>query len=336
MIGGGVVSARDEQSRNEDARREEALKPAAIQAEGISHRYGRVQSLDQVSFQVPRGAFYALLGPNGAGKTTLLKILLGLLRPRSGTVRVDGVPVSKLKAEHRQRVGYVAEGQDLPKWMTLRRLERYLAPLYPRWDKGLADQLRERFRLPLDRKIRRMSRGEQMKVALLTSLAPRPSVLILDEPFTGMDALVKDELVNGLLELAQGSDWTVLLCSHDIGELEMLADWVGFLDRGRLILSEPLELFRDRFRRVEVSLSPGSLTEITGLPVTWMSPRRSGNRITFITCDHGAPGWESDVRVRLPGTMRLDARPASLREAFVALAAEGMGGRDWEAEGGLG
>ncbi len=306
-----------------------------IQTHGLSHRYGRTWALHDVDLEIPRGSLYALLGPNGAGKTTLLKVLMGLVRPTSGEALLTGKPIRSLTTDQRARIGYVAEGQVLPGWMTVSRLLKYLAPLYPTWDAALADHLRDRFRLPLDQKIRRMSRGERMKVALLASLAPRPDILIMDEPFTGMDALVKDELIYGLLELAQGGDWTVLLCSHDIGELETLADWVGFLDRGRLILSEPLDVLRDRFRRVEASLGPGSLTELNGLPPTWLAPQRSGNRLTFVTCDHGVESWEREVRASLPGVARLETQPASLREIFVALASEGMGGRDWAREGGL-
>lgn len=306
-----------------------------IQTFGLAHRYGRTWALRDVDLEIPEGSLYALLGPNGAGKTTLLKLLMGLLRPTQGEALLGGRPIHSLSVEERARIGYVAEGQELPGWMTLTQLERYLAPLYPTWDPDLAAHLRDRFRLPRDRKVKKMSRGEQMKVAMLATLAPRPRILIMDEPFTGMDALVRDEIVYGLLELAQGGEWTVLLCSHDIGELENLADWIGFLDRGRLILSEPLDLLKDRFRRVDVALQAGSLTEMSGLPPTWLSPKRSGNRISFVTCDHGVEGWEADVRVNLPGAERVSVEPATLREIFVALAAEGIGGRDWESQGGL-
>ena len=309
--------------------------PPVVQTNRLSHRFGRTWALREVDLEIGEGSLYALLGPNGAGKTTLLKVLMGLLHPTRGDAHLRGRPIGSLSTRERARIAYVAEGQDLPGWMTLRQLVAYVAPMYERWDAGLARHLEDRFRLPADRKIRRMSRGEQMKTALLAALAARPEILIMDEPFTGMDALVKDEIVYGLLELAQSGDWTVLLCSHDIGELENLADQVGFLDRGRLILSEPLEVLRGRFRRVEVQLGTGALTEMNGLPPTWLSPQRAGNRVSFVTCDHGVIGWEDDVRVNLPGAGRVEVSGASLREVFVALAAEGMGGRDWETTGGL-
>ena len=309
---------------------------SAVYTKGLSHRYGRHTALDGVELAVPRGSLYALLGPNGAGKTTLMKILLGMLRPTAGHAWIGGRSVTTLGPDDRHWLAYVAEGQDLPDWMTVDQLAAYLAPLYPSWDYELAAELRDRFRLPPRLKIRRMSRGQKMKAALLAALAPRPEILVMDEPFTGMDALVKDELVRGLLDLTHERDWTVFICSHDIGELEMLADWVGFLDRGRLILSEPMDVLRDRFRRVEVRMEPGPLVELETLPPTWLSPRRAGERVEFVTCDHGVAGWEDEVRGHLLGSRSIQSRPTSLKDIFVALAAEGLGGRDWEREGGLG
>lgn len=307
----------------------------AIETFGLGHRYRRTTALVDVDLEVPEGSLFALLGPNGAGKTTLMRILLGLLRPTHGDVRIAGSDPVRLTSRERQRIAYVAEGQELPGWMTVGGLQSWLAPLYERWDAPLARHLQERFRLDPNRRIKHLSRGERMKAALLVALAPRPEVLVMDEPFTGMDALVKDELVYGLLELTQGEDWTVLLCSHDIGELEALADHVAFLERGRLILSEPLDVLRSRFRVVEARVRNGTLTDLSGLPPMWLSPRRAGQRISFVTCEHGAEGWEASVRENLPGVEELEARPASLREVFVALAAEGLGGRDWESQGGL-
>ncbi len=164
-----------------------------------------------------------------------------------------------------------------------------------------------------------------MKVALLCTLAPRPRLLIMDEPFSGMDALVKDELVHGLLEFSSNEGWSVLLCSHDIGEVELLADSVGFLDHGRLIISEPLDVLRDRFRWVEVMMNGGPMVTPEALPPDWMSVGRSGRRARFVVSDHGAPTWERDVHDRFPGAQRVDVRPASLREVFVALARERLG-----------
>ncbi|CAN5880758.1 hypothetical protein BH23GEM9_BH23GEM9_26070 [soil metagenome] len=295
---------------------------AAIEVAGLTHRYGRVVALTDVSLAVPEGAVYALLGPNGAGKTTLVQILIGLLRPRAGRVEVLGTAQASLRAEDRARIGYVAEGQRLPRWMRLRELEAYLAPLYPGWDPSLADDLRRRFRLDPERRVGRLSRGEQMKAALLCALAPRPRLLLMDEPFTGMDALVKDELVRGLLGAAAGEGTTVLISSHDLAELETLADWVGFLDRGRLLLSEPMEALRGRFRRVELVAAPGTAAMLD-LPPGRLLEERAGQRVSFLVSDPGDV-VEADLRRRLGGAVHVEVRGATLREIFVALAQEGQ------------
>ena len=299
-----------------------------VETVGLTHRYGRFTALQDVDLVIPEGSLYALMGPNGAGKTTLLKILLGLLPPSEGSVRLLGKEGRRLSLAERASIGYVAEGQQLPDWMTLEQLERHLAPLYKTWDYGLATELRKSFRLPSTQRIRKLSRGERMKVALLCALAPRPKLLIMDEPFSGMDALVKDELVHGLLEFSSNEGWSVLLCSHDIAEVEHLADAVGFLDRGRLILSEPLDVLRDRFRWVEVMMNGGPMITPEALPPDWLSVGRSGRRAHFVVSDHGTPTWERDVHDRFPGAQRVDVRPASLREVFVALARERLGANE--------
>src|SRR5689334_1069458 len=156
---------------------------AAIEADRVSYRYGGVTALRELELAVPEGALYALLGPNGSGKTTLLQILIGLRKAQSGHASVLGLDSARLSVSDRARIAYIAEGQPLPGWMRLEQLEAYLAPLYPTWDKSLANQLRDRFHLDPKRKISAFSRGGQMKAALLCALAPRPKVLLMDEPF---------------------------------------------------------------------------------------------------------------------------------------------------------
>lgn len=290
----------------------------AIDVAGVSYAYGRVEALRDLTFAVPEGALYALLGPNGSGKTTLLQVLMGLRRPQAGVATVLGVDTRALGARDRESIGYIAEGLTLPGWMRLRELESYLAPLYPSWDRALARDLRDQFALDPARRIRTLSRGQQMKAALLCALAPRPRLLIMDEPFTGMDAVVKDELVRGLLDSSGSQGWTVLLCSHDIGELELLADWAGFLADGRMRVSEPMDTLRRRFRHVEVVVdgplpAPGD---------DWLSVERSGNRLSFVL-SNATDDSAARLRARFPNATRLDVREPSLREIFVALARGG-------------
>lgn len=295
---------------------------AVLELEGLTHRYGRTESLSGVSLSLEAGTVYALVGPNGAGKTTLLRIVAGLLRPSGGRARLLGHETRRLRREQRAMIGYVAEGQRLPDWMRLRDLESYLAPLYGSWDAQLAWELRQRFELDEGRRIGALSRGGRMKAALLCALAARPRVLLLDEPFTGMDVVVKDELVRGMFATSVGEDCTIVIASHDLVELEALADAVGYLKEGRLVVSEPMERL-ERFRRVELVLREAG-SALPDLPGGRLSEERSGPRLTFIVSDPEGD-VAGELRRRIPDALHIDVRPATLREVFVALTRAGAG-----------
>jgi ABC-2 type transport system ATP-binding protein len=288
----------------------------AINVSKLSYRYGRTHALRNLDLVVPHGAFYALLGPNGSGKTTLLQLLAGIRHASEGRAEVLGKDSTHLDPADRMRIGYVAEGQQLPNWMRLGEFEAYLAPMYSSWDRALANQLRHRFDLDSKQKLGAMSRGQYMKAALLCALAPRPSLLLLDEPFTGIDVRVKDELVRGLLDSISGEGWTVVLSSHDIGELEMLADWVGFLDHGCMQLSEPIDSLRARYARIDVIAS--SDVPMSRLPVHWMSVEHSARRLSFVV-DNADVTPHQSIRAVL-GDVTVESREVTLRELFIALA----------------
>ncbi len=297
---------------------EEAMETAAVSAQGVAYRYrAGADALHGVDLSIPEGALFALLGPNGAGKTTLMQILAGLRRATHGRATVLGVDCASITYRDRMSIAYVNESQRLPGWMRVDQLLAYVAPLYPAWDASLAAKLRERFQLPPDRPIRTFSRGERMKAALLCVLGPRPRLLLMDEPFSGMDAIVKDELVRGLLESAGTEGWTIVLSSHDIGELEMLADRVGILVDGRMRLVASMDDVRGRFKKVEVTSSeplPGGMSQRE-----WMSVETTTNRVGFVAdaTDDGA--FLGHLSRRFPKA-RVDVRAATLREAFVAVA----------------
>src|ERR1022692_2662201 len=219
-----------------------------IESHQLSRKYGRSDALHGLDLAVPAGSIFAFIGPNGAGKTTTIKVLMNLLEPTGGTARVLGVDSRKLTPRERRQIGYVSENQKLPDWMTVDQLMRYCRPFYPTWDRGLEKKLLRQFELPLDRKLSHLSRGMLMKAALLASLAYRPKLLVLDEPFSGLDPLVRDEFIKGALEVSQQEEWTIFISSHDINEVEQLADWVGIIDTGRLNLAEPIADLQGRFR----------------------------------------------------------------------------------------
>jgi ABC-2 type transport system ATP-binding protein len=299
-----------------------------VEVQHLSHRYGKQVALSDVSLRIPAGSVYALLGPNGSGKTTLLHVVMGMLPPTSGEVRVFNTPVAQLTTAHRARIGYVAEGMELPNNMTLAQLERYVTPLYPTWDHALATSLRERFQLDGSRKLRTLSRGEHMKAALLCALAPRPELLIMDEPFTGMDAAVKDDLVRGVLEMSGREGWTVIIASHDLAELELLADWVGFLKNGTLQLHEPMEVLRARYRWVDIVTSSPS-AQLPGVrPREWVWAEAAGSRVRVLVSEPNEAVLQAAARAWYTDAVRVDVSDASLRDVFVALTRADSGVRE--------
>ena len=224
----------------------------AVFTENLSKSYGRTSALSKVTLTAPQGAIYALVGANGAGKTTLIKLLMNIVRPTAGRARVLGIDSGALAGAAFNRIGYVSENQELPEWMTVAFLLDYLRPFYPQWDRGLEKQLIAQFDLPLTRKLKHLSRGMRMKAAFAGALAYRPSLIVLDEPFSGLDPLVRDELIEGLLDRAP--ETTIFLSSHDLAEIESFASHIGYVEQGRLLFSEEMSALADRFREVTITL----------------------------------------------------------------------------------
>jgi ABC-2 type transport system ATP-binding protein len=292
-----------------------------IEIRQLTLRYGHLEAVHDLSLDVPAGSVCALLGPNGAGKTTTLKVLLNLLPPTRGGARVLGVDSRRLGEREFAQIGYVSENQELPPWMTVRQLFDYCRPFYPTWDAVLEKTLLARFDVPPERKLKHLSRGARMKVSLLSSLAYRPRLLVLDEPFSGLDALVRDELIHGLLETVTAGETTVLISSHDIAEVERLCDRVALIDAGWLQLTEPTETLQARFRRVEVDLRDGP-ANLVGSPAGWLELEQAGNRVCFVDSQYHREVTEGECRVRFPEA-EVKAYPMPLRDIFVALARSG-------------
>src|SRR5215470_1283300 len=177
----------------------------AITTQRLCKKFRSVAALADLELEVPEGSIYALVGPNGAGKTTALKVLMNILSPSRGKAEVLGVDSRRLSPRELAVIGYVSENQKMPYWMTVKYFLAYLKPFYPTWDDAAAAELVRQFELPLDRKLGQLSRGMQIKASLVSSLAYQPKLIILDEPFTGLDPLVRDQLIEGLLERAGGA-----------------------------------------------------------------------------------------------------------------------------------
>lgn len=286
----------------------------------VSKRFGKAAVLDHLSMTVPERTVFGLVGPNGAGKTTTIKIFMNALQPTTGTAEVFGRDSRRLSAQHFTQIGYVSENQQMPEWMTVRYFMAYLKPFYPSWDDGRADGLLRQFDLPLNRKIRNLSHGMRMKVALASSLAYRPPLIVLDEPFTGLDALVRDELTAGVLECAEQS--TILISSHDLSEIEPFASHIAYLERGRLQFSEEMASLTNRFREIEITLASPSQSPISW-PTAWLNREESATFVRFVDSHFDPQRTIEEVQGLFKTVHQINVNPMPLRAIFVTLAKAG-------------
>ena len=211
-----------------------------IHIANLTRRFGAKTALNSVSVSMPRGAVYGLVGANGAGKTTLIKHVMGLLKAEGGSVRVFGLdpvadPVGVLS-----RIGYLSEENDLPGWMTVNDLIRYSRAFYPRWDDAYAEELRNAFALNSAATIKNLSKGQKARAGLLVALAYRPELLVLDEPSSGLDPIVRRDILGAVIRTIADEGRTVLFSSHLLDEVEEVADHVTMLRHGTIVLSAPL------------------------------------------------------------------------------------------------
>ncbi len=227
------------------------MSQAVIQVSALTRRFGAKKALSEVSLSVSRGVVHGLVGVNGAGKTTLIKHLLGLLQAQSGSVRVFGLdpvadPVAVLS-----RIGYLSEENDLPGWMRIGELIRYSRAFYPAWDDSYAEELQQTFALDPTTKIGKLSKGQKARAGLLVALAHRPELLVLDEPSSGLDPIVRRDILAAVLRTIADEGRTVLFSSHLLEEVEQVADHVTMIRRGRIALSAPLDVIRASHRSLD-------------------------------------------------------------------------------------
>lgn len=289
----------------------------AIQTEDLTRKFGLVNALDTVNLHVDEQSIYALVGPNGAGKTTLIKTLMNIIPPTSGRAQIMGQDSRHLRGAAFADIGYVSENQAMPDRMLLREFLDYLRPFYPRWDSTLASELLQQFELPLDRRLKHFSRGMRMKAALASSLAYHPRLIVLDEPFGGLDPLVRDELISAIIERA--AEATVFISSHDLGEIESFASHVGYLDAGRLRFSEEINVLNERFRDVELTLeAPPTLP--ADLPSSWLQVTTAGRLVKFVESRFDSERTTAQIGTTFASVRQVSFNPMSLRSIFLATA----------------
>jgi ABC-2 type transport system ATP-binding protein len=293
---------------------------AVIQTRHLSKSYGRVQAVRQLNLEIKRGCITAFLGRNGAGKSTTIKMLLGMIAPSAGEGTVLGLSIRDAEAnrEMRRRVAYVAENKPLYGYMTVGQTIRFASSFYPDWCADRAKDLVNRYELPIDRRVRLLSKGMRTKLALLLAFSRRPDLLILDEPSEGLDPVGIEELLESLAgQAAEGT--TVFFSSHQIAEVERIADYVCVLERGRLMVDASLDHLRESYRRIELVFPSAPLEHdfcISGVERI----REHGCAVSIFASGNADAVVE---RARDLHATSIEIAPVGLREIFLETVREG-------------
>ena len=284
-----------------------------ISVSELTRRFGATTALDSVSVSLPGGAVYGLVGTNGAGKTTLIRHILGLLRAESGSVRVFGLdpvadPVGVLSG-----IGYLSEENDLPGWMRIDELIRYSRAFYPAWDDAYAEELRQAFALDPMAKVKSLSKGQKARAGLLVALAHRPRLLLLDEPSSGLDPVVRRDILEAIIRTIAHEGRTVLFSSHLLEEVERVSDHVTMISHGRIALSAPLGDVKDSHLCVTVRFAQPrpEPPRVAGL-LRW------GGGDEEWTAVYRGDSAELQAAVARWGARIVASRAPSLEEIFVA------------------
>src|SRR5215510_4873030 len=291
------------------------MEPTVVDINDLSRSFGNKRALDEVSFRASAGQVYGLVGANGAGKTTLIKHLLGLLRAQSGSVRVfdrDPVrdPVGVLS-----RVGYLSEERELPEWMRVDELLAYTQAFHPTWDASYARELLETFGLDAAKKVKELSKGMRAQAGLIAAVAHRPELLILDEPSSGLDAMVRRDILDAVVRTVADDGRTVIFSSHLLDEVERMSDHVTMMHEGRVMLKGALDDVRRRYRRSRVRF-----VEAFDRPPVLESAlaMEGGGRMWSVV--HSGPSEEFRLSVLTHGGEIVESRDATLEEIFLARA----------------
>jgi ABC-2 type transport system ATP-binding protein len=290
-----------------------ASSQPVVQIKNVTRRFGATTALDNVSLTLPRGIVFGLVGANGAGKTTLIKHVLGLLGAQAGSVRVFGIDPVADPAGVLSRIGYLSEEHDLPGWMTVRELLRYQQAFFPNWDAAYAEELRGRFELDAAAKVKNLSKGQRARAGLLAALAHRPELLVLDEPSSGLDPLVRRDILEAIIRAIADEGRTVLFSSHLLHEVERVSDHVTMINKGRIVFSAPLDDIKETHRCLTLRFTEARSRppELAGV-LTWTG---TGHEWTAVY--HGQLG-ELQAAAASCGAQLLDKRVPSLDEIFVA------------------
>ncbi len=223
-----------------------------VEIYGLSRKFDSKLALSEINLTIPRGKVFGLIGGNGAGKTTLLKHILGLHYAQSGSVRVFGFDPVANPVEVLSKVGYMSENRDLPNWMKVADLIRYTQAFYPNWDSNYAEELCSMFDLDRKSRVYTLSRGQRARACLLVALAHRPELLVLDEPSSGLDPVVRRDILGAIIRTIADEGRTVLFSSHLLDEVERVADTIAVVHEGKIQLTGSMDSIKDNYRRITV------------------------------------------------------------------------------------
>ena len=235
------------------------MNEIVLETESLTKYYGSTLAVDHMDLQIPRG----FVGRNGAGKTTAIKLMLGLLNPTAGSSRLLGCDSSALTPAIRQRIGYVTEGHRLFRWMTIAGLEKFQRAFFPKqWDDKFFADMIEYLNLPKKKKIKHLSNGQRAQVSLALALAPNPELLIMDDPTLGLDAAIRRQFLEGMIELIMRQGRTVLFSSHILGDVERVSDRIVVIDKGVLRANCSLEQFQKAIKKVILSFADSAPDDV--------------------------------------------------------------------------
>ncbi len=244
------------------------MNETVLQTQGLTKYYGKRPAVDHLDLQVPRGCICGFIGRNGAGKTTAIKMLLGLLNPTAGSAALLGCDSQDLSPKVRRRIGYVTEGHRLLRWMTINHIEKFQQAFFPdQWDRRFFAEMIDYFELSRKQKIKHLSNGQRAQVSLALALAPNPELLIMDDPTLGLDAAIRRQFLEGMIQLITRQGRTVLFSSHILADVERIADRIAVIHKGRLVANCTLEKLRQSIRKVVMTFAgpPPQQIDIDGL-----------------------------------------------------------------------
>jgi ABC-2 type transport system ATP-binding protein len=288
---------------------------SVIETSQLKKAYGDFEALRGLDLRVPRGSIYGFLGRNGAGKTTTIRTVMGMLKQDSGSAQVFGLPVSLGDGSIaiRQRIGYVTEDKELYPYMSVEQIIRFTRPFFPKWRRDLEQRYLEMFELPAKKKVANLSKGMRSKLMLLLAIARGAELLILDEPTDGLDPVAINDVLRELVSVAASEGTTMFFSSHQLSEVEEIADRIGIIDRGRMVVEGALDDIKSSYQRVEFTLG-----DDVALPARWpegVRNLRQEGRAVSVLVSHNADAIFAEAQA-LPGA-RAERFPVTLKEIFL-------------------